>query len=335
MRERYHWMDLCRGVAILMVVVMHSFTMPAGRGVETFDGLIWFFHFLTPMRVPVLFALSGMLLAWALQKPFFTYMAGKIRNLLWPLILWSVLTAYAYGRPRLLDDPWAWIGGVSHMWFLGVLLFCFVVGWTVKIVPAWVYVVLFPLILAVAEMPNDVVLRYLYYGTYFMMGAVLWRWRTKVRTMGVWLPALSITGGIAGCFAAGSSPIHALGLIGLVAPIPWLFAMLWIGPRLPRVAFLESIGRNSVIWYCAHFPVLMVAMRWSMGAGLEGVQVNAVVLAASVLVPLLLVWAGPWARPLFSLPVPSRRRRPSTSSGAPHEPDARMEHRIDGASHHR
>lgn len=304
---------------MLMVVVLHSFTMPAARGVETFEPLISTFLFFSPLRVPVLFALSGMLLAAALTKPFGTYMSGKIRNLVWPLIVWNVLTALAYLNLDLLADAEEWIGGVAHLWFLSVLGFCFAVGWAVKVVPAWVFVALFPLLLMLTEVSNDVITDGLFYGTFFFVGTVLWRWRNEIRTMGAWLPILCVIVGIAGCFVAGDSPIDKFGVPGLLAPLPWFFAIMWLGPRLRRVPVLESIGRNSVIWYCAHFPAVLVAVRVAQTNGLEGVAVNIVVLAAGILVPLALVLAGKWARPLFFLPSPTRR----ASRHAPGAPTGR------------
>lgn len=43
--------------------------------------------------------------------------------------------------------------------------------------------------------------------------------------------------------------------------LPWVFALLWCGPRLPQMAHLEWVGRNSLVFYVAHFPLLVLVAR--------------------------------------------------------------------------
>lgn len=43
--------------------------------------------------------------------------------------------------------------------------------------------------------------------------------------------------------------------------LPWVFALLWCGPRLPALAPLEWVGRNSLVFYVAHFPILVLVAQ--------------------------------------------------------------------------
>lgn len=316
MRDRQHWMDLFRGVAIILVITLHATTMPNVRGVDPLPWLREFFLFLTPVRVPLLFALSGMLLSQALKKPFVPYVTGKLRNLLWPFLLWGLITVLLVGKRWQLTDRWEWFGGFAHLWFLGTLLFCMALGWLVKYVPAWVFALGLPLLLVLNEPSQPVLRDHLFYGTYFFVGTALWQWRQAVQSTRGWVPLLCTAVGLLGMFATGDSPLTKFGMIGLLAPLPWFVAILWVGPRLPRMRALESMGRNSVIWYCAHFAPLSLANQWATGRGMDGVGVNLAALAGGILIPLLLVLGGKWTRWLFALP-PLRRR---AGRGTPQEP---------------
>jgi hypothetical protein len=311
MRERQHWMDLFRGFAIILVITLHATTMPNIRGVDPLPWLREFFLFLTPLRVPLLFALSGMLLSRALKKPLIHYVRGKIRNLLWPFLLWGVITVLLVGKRSQFSDQWEWIGGFGHLWFLGTLLFCVALGWLVRFVPAWVLAVALPLLLTLNEPAEPVLRDYLFYGTFFFVGATLWQWRETIQSMRGWVPLLCSGVGVLGMVVTGDSPLTKFGPLGLLAPLPWFVAVIWAGPRMPRIPAVESMGRNSVIWYCAHFPALSLANRWATNQGMDGIGVNLVALAGGVLFPLLLVLGGRWTRLLFALP-PIRRRTART-----------------------
>ena len=76
---RLLWMDRLRGVAIVAVIVLHAELSARGASgqelplVHTLNGA------LAPYRMPMLVALSGMLLTPALGKPWRTYLSGKVR----------------------------------------------------------------------------------------------------------------------------------------------------------------------------------------------------------------------------------------------------------------
>ncbi|WP_168199801.1 acyltransferase [Citricoccus sp. SGAir0253] len=321
-------MDLFRGVAITLVITLHAVTMPAVRDVEPMPWLADLFLFLSPLRVPVLFAMSGMLLARAVRKPLGVYVSGKVRHLLWPFLLWGIITVLLVGRRSQFSDPWEWIGGFGHLWFLGTLLFCVALGWFTKWVPAWVPALALPVLLVLLE-PSEPVLRdYLFYGTYYFLGAVLMTMRRTVQAAGPWVPIAGTAVGLLGMVATGDSPMTQFGVTGVLAPLPWFVVITWVGPRLPRMRFLEWIGRNSVIWYCAHFPALSLAVRWATQSGMDGVGVNLAALAGGVLFPLVLVLGGDWTRWLFSLPA-SRRARP-VDSAPPVRAAATQEHARSG-----
>ena len=74
---RMQWMDLLRGLAVLLVVVLHA----ASHGGAEVEGWTLVNRHLTPFRMPLLMFLSGMLLHRSLAKPLPVYLWGKVAAL--------------------------------------------------------------------------------------------------------------------------------------------------------------------------------------------------------------------------------------------------------------
>lgn len=116
-------MDLLRGISVLLIVVYHANPLS-----ETAVGE-WFDHFFQPYRVPLLLVLSGMLLPQSLRKGLKTYFDGKIRRIVWPLLVWTLAM-----MPFLADDllrstsPMLVLVLGTHLWFLWVLVAAYAIA---------------------------------------------------------------------------------------------------------------------------------------------------------------------------------------------------------------
>lgn len=146
---RLLWMDRLRGAAIVAVIVLHAelgARAGSGRDLPLVPAVN---ELLSPYRMPMLVALSGVLLTPALAKPWRAYLRGKVRHLLWPYLVWVALdTAYAALRAgglgwdyvaRLAYDP------QTYLWFLAYLFVFYLVGLGL---PPWARIVGGPLVLA-------------------------------------------------------------------------------------------------------------------------------------------------------------------------------------------
>lgn len=171
---RYRWMDFLRGGAVLLVVAWHVVAVPTLFGVEMPAGVRGFFDATSAIRVPLLFLLSGMLLRGAVRKPPVAYYVGKLRHVFWPYVVWTLITTLAGGSLAALASPWAWIGGVYHLWFLAVLAQCLVGGYVCRWVPPWL-IAAGLIVLDIAWDPStNAIARFMHYGTYFFIGATVW-----------------------------------------------------------------------------------------------------------------------------------------------------------------
>ncbi len=171
---RYRWMDFLRGGAVLLVVAWHVVAVPALFGVEVPSVVRAFFDTTSVVRIPLLFLLSGMLLTAAVQKSPAQYFSGKFRHVIWPYVLWLLITVAASGDLGVLGSPWTWLGGPFHLWFLAVLTACLVIGYVCRWVPPWLLALGIIGLDIVWDPSTNVIARFMHFGAYFFVGATIW-----------------------------------------------------------------------------------------------------------------------------------------------------------------
>lgn len=139
MEDRVKWVDVARGGSIIFVIILHC-TMflkaHSGFDLRYFDQLN---IALSPIRMPLFFAISGVLASRALTRKWLEIIAGRV----WPLIyffgLWSVIR-WAYFRyvqenavtpiegNSFIELAWMWIQPNSGLWFLWCLAIYLVIA---------------------------------------------------------------------------------------------------------------------------------------------------------------------------------------------------------------
>lgn len=317
-------MDALRGFAVLLVMFTHTYTMPQGLDATfssvAFANVVQVFQ---SWRMPMLVFLSGVLLSRSTAKPLGTYFRGKAERILWPFVVWMVLLALSLGTPESLLSWEYWRGGAWHLWFLWVLMFCYLVGPLTRFVPAvLVAAVAFVLIFEFVSGPRDW-LRPVYWGVYFFLGAA------SVRVLPLIRRAPVAVGVVAFLLMVGTVAASRAGLLyvgerhpwSVFAALPGILAVLWIGPRLPRLRFLEFCGRRSMVLYVTHMPVLILAVDWARGlAATRPIDFYLAVVGLTFLVPLLLAAVYPAVRWLYESPTAGLRGRPGERTPRPASP---------------
>ncbi|EFD51133.1 MULTISPECIES: acyltransferase family protein [Micrococcus] len=324
--SRMTWMDAMRGFAVLLVMFTHTYTMPQGLDAAfssvAFANVAQVFQ---SWRMPMLMFLSGVLLPRSVSKPLGTYYRGKAERILWPFLVWMVVLALATGGPGSLLSIEFWRGGAWHLWFLWVLMLCYLIGPVIRRVPALVVaVVLFVLLLEFVSGPRHWV-RPLYWGVYFFLGAASARLLPRIRTspaalgvIAVILMVLTVTATRAGALVVAERQPWSV-----FAALPGILVVLWLGPRLPRLPFLEFCGRRSMVLYVAHMPVLILAVAAFRDlAAVRPVDFYVAIASFTFLVPLALALGYRRVRWLFEFPTAGRvRARPRTRASAPEAAD--------------
>jgi fucose 4-O-acetylase-like acetyltransferase len=129
-RSRIDWIDVARGVAILMVILLHAegtlknFAGSPPAWVTSMNDL------LGQIRMPLFFLCSGLLAHWGLNKSWAVVTRQRLGVLAWVIILWT--TIYMALKPWFNASPWAPdptpIGGLWYivpytlLWFLYAIL---------------------------------------------------------------------------------------------------------------------------------------------------------------------------------------------------------------------
>ncbi|WCC80129.1 acyltransferase family protein [Cutibacterium equinum] len=224
-------MDSLRGLAVVLVVLHHAVGVPRVLGVG--EGLLlpgWdgFVAFFSSFRMPTLLVMSGMLLATSVRKPLIPFISGKIRKVLWPYVVWVLLTLTALGGLSTVTNPRMWLTGPYHMWFLVVLLFCYPAGWLSRWIPAWLMAVGMVALLVVRDPSSTWIRRVLFYGAIFMMGAALRRYLPSLLAMPGWIAGLL---GVVGLSIACSHSFR-WGLAQLNHRQVWTLLLPWGGSCL-------------------------------------------------------------------------------------------------------
>ncbi|MFC7465081.1 acyltransferase family protein [Brachybacterium sp. GCM10030252] len=328
-RGRMQWMDLLRGVAILLVMTLHISLVQQVWDGPAPHGAVLVSEAAAPFRMPILLFASGILLPRALAKPTPRFLAGKARSLLWPWLLWSFVMLPLAGW-QMAKDPYWWSNGM-YTWFLLALFVYYVIGLvTQKINPAWIAVAsvaLWTLLPPIGVHLDPYIYRpdkFLLYAVFFFAGAAL---RKPLTSRNVPLPVLVPATVVALGWAAYAVWLDRAPLTPVISQIAMLIgvvAAIGIAQRLPRfwlVRGLEWIGRNSVVAYLVHLPIAELLARYlALPAGSVGFAISFTVTLG---VCLLAIRLRPWTSFLYAFPsldgarVPQRAREAAAAATAP------------------
>jgi len=146
--RRLNWVDRARGAAICLVVLHHATLAALGLGLtgdswRILDGL------LEGTRMPLLFFVSGVLAARAMQRSWRDLLRGKVATLVWLYVVWLALSSLvaallpsARSSEPVADPAGAWSSALhafdapdSSLWYLYVLALFTVAGRLLRRVP--------------------------------------------------------------------------------------------------------------------------------------------------------------------------------------------------------
>ncbi|MDJ1370123.1 hypothetical protein C7K25_01840 [Gulosibacter molinativorax] len=229
--------------------------------------------------------------------------------------MWGVIIALVTLSPESLLTIEFWRGGPSHLWFLTVLMACYLIGPAVRWVPPWIIPIAMMAVLVIVDPSTNFYRRILFFGAFFFIGATVYRYLPWIQSRGPWLPAAS---GLAAIVLGVGSMLGHVAVNHdapwtLLVSLPGLIVALWIMPRLPRMPWLEFAGRRSIVLYCVHAPVMIVLTLFAGGlAETSAALFYALVLIAGFGVPIVVAIFYDRFKLLFELPSirsASRRKR--------------------------
>jgi uncharacterized membrane protein YcfT len=286
-RERLQWADLAKGICMLLVVLVHVHhfhymqldwvtTVPVRRGwIELNDAL-------TPLRMPVFFAISGLFAAAALRRPWRQVVTRRLTSPVYLYVVWTALTAGLYAALGTEHGDLVVTGAgdfvrqlivpTSTLWYLYALALSFVAAKSLRKAPVWAVMFGAGAVSAIAnsEMLNlpgmwDSVLRNM---VFFLAGACLPRWvhhaagtshRLLVILTGSALIAVTSLLDLSNRF--GIDVLAGLLSIGIGVAAATLLT------RTPVARVGAFVGRNTLPLFILHLPLIVVLHLWSISGG--------------------------------------------------------------------
>jgi uncharacterized membrane protein YcfT len=284
---RLGWVDVGKGLCILLVVTMHS-TLGVGEAIGREGFMHDFVAFTKPFRMPDFFLLSGFLAASTLNWPWKQFADRKIIHFIYFYVLWLailvVLKSAALGLGSLeagarfflmsLVEPF------STLWFIHVLpLFFLVARWS-RGLPIWLVLGLAAGLHALAAMQPDglpyamaskwtgwfAIDSFALFLVYFLVGV---RLSSQIRHFAGWVGERPLAAFVVlGVWLGTHTVFWQMGLsdiagLTLVLGLAGAFAVLAIAVLLSRTVLATPFaicGRQSLVIYLA-FVIPMVGMR--------------------------------------------------------------------------
>ncbi|KJL40348.1 Inner membrane protein YcfT [Microbacterium trichothecenolyticum] len=318
---RVQWIDIAKGVAIALVVLHHSlqfleaYGWVAGPLQRADTGL-------TTMRMPLFFAVSGLLAAGAIRTlPFGRLWRRRLLLLAYLYVLWGLVRAVWFSLvPWPLEplDPWMQflvspVQPWSGLWYLYALVLYSAAAWAMRRLPAWLQLtfagavsVLFAS--GIIQLGTGYTWRSI--GTYFfffvfgMHGReLLLRWAERVTWplgIGVFAGYGALTLGLSlvpsSVRWAATLPVAVLGVAAGVA----LAVMLSRIPVAGNAA--QGLGARTLPVYVLHVLVISALAPLIPVAALPTAAVAVGLAAVAIAVALALYAAVGRVPGLFSLP---------------------------------
>lgn len=279
-------MDQLRGVAILLVVIFHAATIvsvlepvpePIRQALAS----------LAPFRMPMLVFLSGMLLDRSLAKRAGAYFGGKVRGVLWPYALWTVIFLAIWGRLNWTELKVSVFVPPTYLWYLHFLFLFYVGAWVMRRlhIPMWVAIIA-GFMVSFTDLPYRIP-RFGFMMVFFFAGYYFARYGTGIlQKHRAWLLLVAGATTVAGgTLSASGVPVQYEPLFVWVPAAGIVAAVLlaeWAQNTRPMAAF-AWVGRDSLIFYVTHFPVMYIVARIANRAGMEDGIALYVIAAVSAL----------------------------------------------------
>ena len=254
----------------------------------------------------------------ALRKPPLEYTLRKVGSLLWPYMLWTgIYGALVHKEGVRHLSLWA---GSSYLWFMLFLFSFFVAAPLLRRVPLLLVVVASFAVSMAAPDGTKYLERYFFLMGFFFIGALLQQrpaWLDTLASSKVVAPAAVLAIALSvGSTLTGGINYDARYAVPTLAGIAVLIALAKKSSAAAWSRGLRFVGRNSVVYFVVHYPVMYGTMSLALWLGYrdQPALIYFCALAAGVLVSHLMAALrerAPFTEVLYSLPLGKpRRRRP-------------------------
>ncbi|MCD7059962.1 acyltransferase family protein [Pelagibacterium xiamenense] len=318
-KPRLDWVDIAKGLSIILVVMMHS-TYGVGNDTGETGFMHYVLAFATPFRMPEFFLISGLFLGAVIARPWRHFADRRIVHYLYFYVLWAVIIILF--KHLMIDrDPSGTLATLgtavydpySVLWFIYALAVFGLIAkllWQFK-VPHWAALAAAAAVsIAPVETPVAILNYTAHYFVFFYLGYAgapgIMRFAEEIGKR----PAIALAGLVFWAIANAAlvfAPGHvfAPGFVTIgVADVPGAtFALAVAGAlavcttavllaKTPRFAWLRWVGANSIVIYLSFvipmgvFRTILLRVMPNIDAGIASLAVLFVAVAS----PLVLYW---------------------------------------------
>ena len=148
-KTRERWIDVAKGIAIILVVFLHSSFDYLG------DSHVWRWaeisSILETFRMPLFFFTAGIFASGALSKSFRELLNTRVFRFAWLYVLWSVIAIFTIERLFVGFDGWGafafeflqlFVMPYASTWFIYAIAVYFIAAWLIRRLPLVVQVVI-------------------------------------------------------------------------------------------------------------------------------------------------------------------------------------------------
>lgn len=326
MSERVGWVDVAKGITIVLVVMLHS-TLGVEKAAGETGWLGQVVEFTRPFRMPDFFLIAGLFLAGQINAPWRRYLDRKVVHFAYFYLLWLTIQ-FAFKAPTFAAEM-GWDGVLrlyllslvepfGSLWFIYHLALFMLVTRLVRNIP-WPIVWVAAAALEILPIETGWTLIDEFAGrfVYFYSGYIFATWVFRFADVTRKHLVVALTG-----FALWAS-LHGLLVFGGYSKLPLVSLGLGFAGALAVVAVsvfasgtrisipLRWLGERSIVVYLAFFLPMMVSRIVLMKTGIiaDVGTISLLVTIAGVLGPVVLYaliqWTG-WCRFLFERPAWAR-----------------------------
>lgn len=273
---RCDWVDVAKGVCILLVVMFHA-TLGVEKATGEITALNAAIEWARPFRMPDFFFISGLFLAARIDRPWRSYLDSKVVHFAYFYLLWLHILLLVKAPAIIAESglsgfastyAWSYVDPFSSLWFIYLLAVYFVVTKLIAGLPKALVIaaaaslhVLWPetgLFLA-DEFAN----RFVFFYSGYALAPLAFRFAERVgRENGLLVLFALALWAITNAFAvtSGIAAVRGADLIVSFVGISAVIAASVMAVRSGHAAPLLYCGRNSIVIYLA-FTLFMGPAR--------------------------------------------------------------------------
>ncbi|WP_461175031.1 acyltransferase [Arthrobacter sp. Z1-9] len=304
------WINAARGLAIFLVMLHHAvqWADSAGYLSDVWLNITWA---LATIRLPLFFAIAGMLAVKWMRRPIVELLRSKVATLVWLFLLWQVFTVLSYmivpnvstpGKSNFRELMTAAATPVlpqNSLWFIWALALFFILGralfervpaWAVMVPAAAVCSLTIAGVLHTGNLGWDGALSNFIFFTAGIYGKELLR--SFAAILNTWTAFAVIAGWVA-CMVFMPA-IDGVG-INIFTRALGLAAGISLGVLLQNWQRLAAVGRETLVYYLPHYIILGVLAFVTSVSGLPSsaaIWVPPVLFGVTILVCIGLRWAA-------------------------------------------